>query len=352
MTTVDPFRAAAAVVTRGDGVDAWHDAAVAVVDGDGRVTHALGDPELVTFTRSAIKPLQALPLCLTGACDALAIDDEELALAAASHDGGDVQRDVAARLLAKAGAGVEQLQLRRALADRNARRRAAIRAPARIAIRCATTARESTPASSRVARTLGVPPERYLDPDAAVQRAVKRAVADACEVDEASLRRRHRRLQRAELRAAARRRWRAASRTWRRAVRRGAPLDAALARVRAAMQAHPQLVSGADALRLRARARVRAARVVCKGGAEALQAIGFSDPPLGIAVKVLDGGDRALAPIVHGGARASSGSLDDERAGRPRPPRAPDGHEPPRHRDGRDRRDGSTLADCPLTAAA
>jgi len=92
----------AAVVTRGDAAEAWHAAAVAVVDGDGRVTHALGDPELVTFTRSAIKPLQALPLWLTGARDTLAIDDEELALAAASHDGGDVQRDIAARLLAEA----------------------------------------------------------------------------------------------------------------------------------------------------------------------------------------------------------------------------------------------------------
>ena len=77
----------------------------------------------------------------------------------------------------------------------------------------------------------------------------------------------------------------------------GAPLDAALARVRAAMRAHPVLVSGEtrfDAQLMRA----FAGRIVCKGGAEALQAIGFSDPPLGIAVKVVDGGERALPPIV------------------------------------------------------
>jgi L-asparaginase II len=46
--------------------------------------------------------------------------------------------------------------------------------------------------------------------------------------------------------------------------------------------------------------RALGARVVSKGGAEALQAIGFSDPAIGdfgIVVKVLDGGDRALAPI-------------------------------------------------------
>jgi len=63
------------------------------------------------------------------------------------------------------------------------------------------------------------------------------------------------------------------------------------------MRAHPVLVSGEtrfDAQLMRA----FAGRIVCKGGAEALQAIGFSDPPLGIAVKVVDGGERALPPIV------------------------------------------------------
>src|SRR5437773_2226071 len=71
---------------------------------------------------------------------------------------------------------------------------------------------------------------------------------------------------------------------------------AALPPVRAAMQAHPRLVSG-PARFDHDLAGAFGARMVSKGGAEALQAIGFSDPPLGIAVKVLDGGERALAPI-------------------------------------------------------
>jgi L-asparaginase II len=77
----------------------------------------------------------------------------------------------------------------------------------------------------------------------------------------------------------------------------GTPLDAALGRVRAAMQAHPVLVSGERRFDARLQ-RAFAGRVVCKGGAEGLQAIGFSDPPLGIAVKVLDGAERAGPPIV------------------------------------------------------
>jgi len=287
--------AAAAVVTRGDGIEAWHSAAVAVVDGEGRVVLELGDPELVTFTRSAIKPLQALPLYLTGTCDALAIDGEELALAAASHDGSDRHRAVAARLLAKAGAGVDDL---RCGAHWPIGMRIAGRYP------CAGEDRDPLRHNCSgkhagflaVARTLGVAPERYIDRDSSVQLAVKRAVADACEVDADSLpvatdgcSAPNFALPLAAL-----------ARGFKNLATRGPtgePLDVALARVRAAMQAHPEIVSGETRFDARLQ-RAFPGRIVCKGGAEALQAIGFSDPPLGIVVKVLDGAERALSPIV------------------------------------------------------
>src|SRR2546426_7237037 len=47
---------------RGAVVEAWHDVHVAVVDGAGALVAGTGDPELVTFWRSAAKPFQALPL--------------------------------------------------------------------------------------------------------------------------------------------------------------------------------------------------------------------------------------------------------------------------------------------------
>jgi L-asparaginase II len=295
MIIVDPLRGAAAVVTRGHGIDAWHDAAIAVVDGRGHVTHARGDAHLITFTRSAIKPLQALPLCLTGTREALAIDDEELALAAASHDGGDLQRDVAARLLAKAGARADQLQCG---AHWPIGMRAAGRHP------CAGEDRDPLRHNCSgkhagflaVARTLSVSPERYLDPDSAVQRAVRRAIADACELDEARV------VAATDGCSAPNYDVPLASlaRAFKNLATRGpggAPMDAAFARVRVAMQAHPHLVSGPTRFDYEI-ARAFGGRVVCKGGAEALLAIGFSDPPLGIAIKVLDGGDRALPPIA------------------------------------------------------
>ena len=56
----------------------------------------------------------------------------------------------------------------------------------------------------------------------------------------------------------------------------GDPLDAALARVRAAMQAHPVLVSGPTRFDYQL-ASAFGGRIVAKGGAEGVQAMGFSD---------------------------------------------------------------------------
>jgi L-asparaginase II len=278
-----------AIVTRGGGVEAWHRAYVAVVDSRGQVTHALGDPELVTFTRSAIKPLQALPLVSTGACDALGLPDEALALAAGSHSGEDSHRALAERMLAATGASVGDL-----------------RCGAHWPIGMRTVGRFPQAGEDKdplrhncsgkhagflaVARVLGAARADYLDPDGPVQRAVLRAVADACEVDEAGL---------------------VTGIDGCSAPNFALPLSAlargfknlataaggsALARVRGAMQAHPAMVSGEGRFDFQLQ-RAFGARVVAKGGAEGLQAIGFSEPALGVVVKVLDGADRALAPI-------------------------------------------------------
>jgi L-asparaginase II len=61
------------------------------------------------------------------------------------------------------------------------------------------------------------------------------------------------------------------------------------------MQAHPELVSGEGRFDWLLH-QIFGDNLVAKGGAEALQAIGFTAPARGIVVKVLDGGERALAP--------------------------------------------------------
>jgi L-asparaginase II len=89
--------------TRGGIVESAHRGALAVVDARGASVHALGDTSRPVFARSAVKVLQALPLVTSGAADALALDDDELALACASHNGQAQHVATAAGMLAKAG---------------------------------------------------------------------------------------------------------------------------------------------------------------------------------------------------------------------------------------------------------
>jgi len=97
-------------VLRGSHVESVHRGALAVVDGDGQLVAALGDVERPVFPRSAVKLLQALPLIESGAADRLALSDEELALACASHRGEPAHVRVAAGMLAKAGVDASVLE--------------------------------------------------------------------------------------------------------------------------------------------------------------------------------------------------------------------------------------------------
>jgi L-asparaginase II len=88
---------------RGSLTESRHRGAVVVVDADGASVLTLGDVARPVFPRSAVKPLQALPLIESGAADKYGFGDEELALACASHGGEPAHVAVASRILARAG---------------------------------------------------------------------------------------------------------------------------------------------------------------------------------------------------------------------------------------------------------
>ena len=90
-------------VWRGGAVESFHRGAFAVVDGDGAQVASLGDIDRPVFPRSAIKLLQSLPLVESGAADRFRLNDDELALACASHNGEPAHARTAASMLAKAG---------------------------------------------------------------------------------------------------------------------------------------------------------------------------------------------------------------------------------------------------------
>lgn len=73
-------------VTRGAMVESRHLGAAAIMSPDGKVVESWGDIDAPVMARSAIKPIQAIPLIESGAADRFGLTDTQLSLACASHN--------------------------------------------------------------------------------------------------------------------------------------------------------------------------------------------------------------------------------------------------------------------------
>ncbi|PUB18463.1 asparaginase [Yoonia sediminilitoris] len=76
-------------VWRGDLLESVHQGHAVVCDDLGQIVQCWGDPDKLIFPRSSCKMVQALPLVESG----IALSDEQLALACASHSGAAIHID-------------------------------------------------------------------------------------------------------------------------------------------------------------------------------------------------------------------------------------------------------------------
>ncbi len=96
-------------LTRGDLVESVHRGSVAVLDASGAVRLALGDVMSPVYSRSSLKPMQAMVLVESGAAEAFGLSDEEVALACASHSGEPMHTGRVTAWLARLGLGEHDL---------------------------------------------------------------------------------------------------------------------------------------------------------------------------------------------------------------------------------------------------
>jgi L-asparaginase II len=90
-------------IFRGQHIESAHELAVCVARDDGEIVFQHGDASQKVFPRSAVKLMQAMPLIISGAADAFALNDKMLSLACASHAGEPEHVEVVAAMLARAG---------------------------------------------------------------------------------------------------------------------------------------------------------------------------------------------------------------------------------------------------------
>lgn len=168
-------------LTRGDIVESFHRGAVAVCGTDGGLRWQIGDVERPIYPRSAFKMIQALPLLETGAADAFGLTPQELALACASHSGEPVHVETVARSLARIGAAERDLACGPHLPLGEAAAHALLhdhQKPTRLHNNCSG----KHAGFLCTARHCGEPLAGYADLDHPVQRRVRQAIGELCQV--------------------------------------------------------------------------------------------------------------------------------------------------------------------------
>jgi L-asparaginase II len=291
MTMTQP--ALIAEIWRGDFLESTHLGHVAVADAGGGLVAAWGDPDMVILPRSAVKPIQALPLIDSGAAAAFGLKKWHLALACASHQGADTHVERVTRWLRRIDRTEDDLRCGPQPPRDRDLRHALIRermAPGQIHNNCSG----KHTGFLTLERHVGGGPE-YLDIDHPVQRAVREAfeemtgatspgwAIDGCSAPNFAC----------SLSGLAGAMARFA------VARKGAAdrREAAAARLVAAMMRHPDLVAG-DGRACTELMHAAPGRVAAKTGAEGVFVAILPEAGLGIAVKAADGATRAAEAAI------------------------------------------------------
>jgi L-asparaginase II len=97
-------------LTRGGTLECQHAGAIAVVDVHGKLLAQAGDPNWMTFTRSTLKALQALPFMEAQGPRHFGFGDRDVAMLCASHSGEPMHVEQIQGMLDKAGVSYRKLQ--------------------------------------------------------------------------------------------------------------------------------------------------------------------------------------------------------------------------------------------------
>lgn len=295
-----------AIATRGEAVENVHYGSIAVVSGDGDLLCHVGDPYFSTFTRSTLKPLQAMPLLAHPDVERFAFSPAEIALICASHSGEPEHLGTVARVLARIGCREGDLQCRVHVPLYYECVGAPLPSPTTFTSLHHACSGNHT-GMLALAKLLGVPVEQYLEPESAGQAQILEAVLyfsevprhalslgiDGCSAPNVALPLSGLALAYAKL------------------TRRAADprYGTAPERILQAMAAHPHQASGTrrtDFILTRAGAGAWFTKI----GADGVHAMAIQSRGWGIAIKIADGSAR-VQPVVAASVLRQLGLLQD-----------------------------------------
>ncbi|MBX3041998.1 MAG: asparaginase [Bdellovibrionaceae bacterium] len=295
-------------VLRGPVVESVHQVIAVIADDRGLVMGFNGNHDYLTYPRSSIKKLQALPLLESGAVEKLDLDDRMLALACASHSGEKQHLLVASQWMEKIQAKEDLLRCGPAWPRHEATKFEMIRKdlkPSRILHNC--SGKHLGLISACLA--LGISPLDYHKWDHPIQVKIRKALSDMMKIDHEKL-------------------------PWgidgcgiptysvplqSIAIGMAQMLSSSLGEARKfscqrifdAVRKHPQLIGGSDEFVSIVNEKTNG-RVIAKAGAEGTYTAVLPEKRLAFALKVHDGGTRAANVAMAGLLRHLGGLSEAE----------------------------------------
>ena len=258
-------------------IESVHTASAVVSDSRGRMLSAAGNAETATFIRSSLKPFQALTVVASGTLERFSLDDRDLAIMCASHQGNMEHVRQAFHILWKADLEPSMLQCPMPSGGESSLQHNCSGKHAGMLALCQqrnwpleSYLHRNHPLQTLILRTtaelLGMPADEFI------------GAHDDCGAP-----------------------------TYLMPLHQMAALFAKLSsgdnlemeRIVRAMTHHPELVAGPGAFDTELM-RLSAGELVSKSGAEGVQCVGRVGEGLGLAIKVRDGAKRAkYAVAVH-----------------------------------------------------
>ncbi len=99
-----------AIVTRSNYVESIHYGYVCVVDNTGKVLFNLGDINTKIYFRSTAKPIQTIPVIKSGAYEHYGLNKKQVAVMCSSHSGQVMHQDAVVEILSKVGEETDSLR--------------------------------------------------------------------------------------------------------------------------------------------------------------------------------------------------------------------------------------------------
>ena len=258
-------------------VESIHQAHAVLCDDRGRIMLSAGDPEHESFIRSAFKPFQAICVTSSGTMERLNLTDRDLAIICSSHKGHIDQTRQVFNILWRADIDPSALQC--PIPDGKTS-----------ALQYNCSGKHAGMLAA--AKQLSLPTNTYLQRNHPVQQLILNKLADLLKIPPAEFI-----IARDDCGAP----------TYLMQLRQMAVLYAQLAsgesldleRIVRAMTQHPDLVAGPGEFDTEVM-RLTQGEIVSKSGAEGIQCLGRVREGMGLAIKIVDGANRAkYATAIH-----------------------------------------------------